>query len=108
MSFDPTFSVNKFNKKASTNSEDGEPILFDSLPTWEPPKEFIGNKNPLVSLYGLHRDNKKCSDCAYLLRKSSGARTYSKCERRGVTNGKATDHSMRFEACGLFKSSEHQ
>ena len=59
--------------------------------------------NPLVQKGGKFGDNKKCKTCKHLLRVNGGSRVFSKCEQRGVTHGSATDHSMYWDACKMYK-----
>lgn len=62
-----------------------------------------GNKNPLVRRYGLGPAGKKCLACDFGFFQSGGSRKFYKCRLRGVSNGQATDHSSRFDACAKFK-----
>jgi hypothetical protein len=63
-----------------------------------------GNKNPMVRKYGLGPKGKKCLDCEYGFFNSGNTKKFYKCKLRGVSNGQATDHSSRFQACSKFKT----
>ena len=72
--------------------------LFD-LPEPVKPAE---QPNPCVALYGPGPDGAKCRDCALL----AGIRhdtTWYKCRLRKNTHGAATDHKVRWPACGRFE-----
>lgn len=74
------------------------------LPGFENLPQDNINKNPMVRKHGELKINKKCKDCKFLLRVRGNTKVYSKCELRGVTSGKGTDHSMYWDACPFFKS----
>lgn len=57
--------------------------------------------NPMTRVYGLTPDT-TCHDCAHLVQGSRG-RKFMKCDRRKITHGAATDHRVRWPACGLWE-----
>jgi hypothetical protein len=57
--------------------------------------------NPMISKYGRGPDGAKCKNCRLLIAHQF-SRTYYKCQLRGDTRGPATDHRMRWDACGRF------
>jgi len=62
------------------------------------------NKNPMIGPFDTGLPEAKCKSCKYLLRVSTPSRRmFSKCELRGVTRGKGTDHSMYYDACLEYK-----
>jgi ribosomal protein L37AE/L43A len=72
----------------------------------EMPTRHLDSSNPMVRAYGFGPDGKKCKDCAFLLRDEYHNVTYFKCEKRGVTRGKGTDHRVRYEACSKFEQEQ--
>lgn len=58
--------------------------------------------NPMVRAHGPGPDGAICGDCRHLYAKRY-SRTYHKCELRGDTNGPATDHRVRWPACGRYE-----
>lgn len=76
--------------------------MFPELEEWKKQMEADprhGNKNPMVRKYGLGPTGKKCLTCKLGFFNAGGSRKFYKCRLRGVTNGQATDHSSRFQAC---------
>jgi hypothetical protein len=61
----------------------------------------------LQQMHRVHGRNKdhQCGECVHLLRMEKN-KAYFKCKEYGVSNGAATDWRMKFEACGLFKTSQ--
>ena len=86
---------------------------FDDLPQSQEFKDWHGNPiivpeklsspNPLVVLFGVGPQGKKCSECQHFLRLRYHDYTYRKCEVRGITHGKGTDHKASFDACKKFE-----
>jgi hypothetical protein len=58
--------------------------------------------NPMLGHCGLGPDGAKCATCVHLAR-IIYARTYYKCELRRNTHGPATDHRVRWPACGRYE-----
>ena len=62
--------------------------------------------NPMVQAFGF-RPSKKCKDCKHLFAKRF-AGTYYKCGLRLNSNGPATDHRVRWNACSKFEGGEER
>lgn len=58
--------------------------------------------NPCVRKFGRGPAGATCRGCARLITKEFHNRTYYKCELRGDTNGKATDHRVSWPACAKY------
>jgi hypothetical protein len=76
----------------------------------KPPTDWQGNElpvsdNPMVRRFGK-TEGKMCKDCKYLVRLYYHNKTYIKCDKRGITHGRATDHKVSFEACSKFEQEE--
>ena len=59
------------------------------------------NPNPMVRLFGLGPEGRRCKECAHLFGERF-ARVYWKCELRKNTGGAGTDHRLNWDACGKF------
>lgn len=70
-----------------------------------PIKKPIESDNPMVRLYGA-MEGMRCKECKFLIRLYYHNKTYIKCEKRGITHGKGTDHKVSFEACKKFEQEE--
>ena len=62
--------------------------------------------NPMVRKFGPDKKGRKCKDCKYLTMHECSKRYY-KCELRGVTHGKATDHGKYYPACSKIELEEN-
>jgi hypothetical protein len=83
-----------------------EPREPQPLKDWqgnEIPTPHLDSDNPMVRAYRFGPDGKKCKACKFLLRDYYHNVTYRKCEKRGVTRGKGTDHKVSFDACSKFE-----
>ena len=69
------------------------PALFP-LPPEEP--------NPCVRKYGAGPAGEKCKTCARLIQRDHHDARYYKCELRGDTHGRATDHRVGWNACAYY------
>ncbi len=58
----------------------------------------------MVKKYGPGPAGMTCSTCAFLERRGSPSRAYSKCTKYGVSHSEATDWSQRWAACALYQS----
>jgi hypothetical protein len=58
--------------------------------------------NPMVAAYGPGPEDRRCWDCAHLLRYQAGG-TWFKCDLRYNTGGAATDHRARWPTCARFE-----
>jgi len=58
--------------------------------------------NPCVYWYGKGPEGTKCKTCKKLVYKDRGKRYY-KCLERTITNGAASDHRVRWNACGKYE-----
>lgn len=58
--------------------------------------------NPCVATFGKVPAGRTCETCRHLIVKTFDKR-YWKCELRGNTDGSATDHRVRWPACGRFE-----
>jgi len=66
-------------------------------------KQGTLKSNPLIVVYGKGPAGAKCGDCVHFFRQGGVAGTYYKCELRRVTSGPATDHRVRWPACGKYE-----
>jgi hypothetical protein len=83
--------------------------LFDFNDQAQEMKALGGN--PMVSLCGVGPAGSRCKDCAFLVKRKCRDRVYRKCIKRGITQGRETDHKAKFDACGKYqhqKSATHQ
>ncbi len=72
-------------------------------PIEEKPLTFGVNGNPCIALYGPGADNQTCKGCVHLRYQSSANKRYWKCDLRKLTHGHATDHKVRWQACGRYE-----
>ncbi len=80
----------------------GEPIV--EVPPQVPQKPERGI-NPCLALYGPGPQGQTCKGCIhlrYLTSANPNARHW-KCDLRKVTHGAATDHKVRWPACGRYE-----
>lgn len=63
--------------------------------------EYLRDPNPCLALYGV-ASGEICRDCEHLVWYQRRKRFY-KCELRKITHGPATDHKVRWQACGAFE-----
>jgi hypothetical protein len=68
-----------------------------------PVREIPDSDNPMVRAYGFGPGGKKCKECKFFLRDKYHDYTYRKCEKRGITRGKGTDHKASFNVCSKFE-----
>lgn len=59
------------------------------------------NQNPLIALHGPGPQGAKCKTCAHL-RINQCSKRYYKCALRRISNSPATDHKVRWDACGKY------
>jgi hypothetical protein len=71
-------------------------------PQSEKPGKPDKKQNPCIAQYGPGPNGKTCDQCSRLVG-ICHARTYYKCRLRKVTNGPASDHSRRWQACAKFE-----
>lgn len=57
------------------------------------------NKNPMHDTYGPYGEDKKCRDCAQIVKR----RGYFKCWKRGTEGGHLSDHKLSWDACGCWQ-----
>lgn len=67
--------------------------------------EHWRDTNPVVRLLGKGPEGKRCKDCGHLFARKYN-KTYYKCALRRCTNGPATDHRVRWNACSKFVEAE--
>ena len=72
-------------------------ILFETRP------EVLHNKNPMVRIFGIDEQGRRCKACKRLFRFTPGANSYFKCELRPLTRGPASDHRANWQACAKFE-----
>lgn len=78
-------------------------IGWDDQPITIPEKNAIDKKsNPCIALYGPGPEGAKCKDCSLLGAIKHDA-TWYKCKLRNNTHGRASDHKVRWPACGKFQ-----
>lgn len=82
--------------------------LFDGAEHLAPPAESPKPANPCVSLYGRGPEGATCKGCLHLVSVNGGSRNFWKCDLRKITHGKATDHRVRWPACGRYEKAERQ
>ena len=58
--------------------------------------------NPCVWMFGKGPKGAKCKTCKHLICKHYSKRYY-KCDWRPKSNGPATDHRVRWNACGKYE-----
>jgi len=75
------------------------PWVGETAPKREEPKR---DENPCIALYGPGPEGKRCKDCLWIAGICK-SKTYYKCKLRENTHGKATDHKLRWPACGRFE-----
>lgn len=64
----------------------------------------IDDPNPMVIRHGRGPEGARCRTCRRTVPSRFGsARTYWKCERRGITHGQGTDHRLKWNACRLYE-----
>jgi hypothetical protein len=66
-------------------------------------KSRLKKVNPMVVKYGPGPVSRRCKHCFYLDKFSPGARSFWKCEARGITRSSATDHRANWETCSIYK-----
>ena len=61
--------------------------------------------NPCLALYGVGPENALCGSCTHCRYRPQRNPTvrYWKCDLRTLTNGRATDHKVRWQACGRYE-----
>lgn len=73
--------------------EDCKPIVVEQRNNFE---------NPMIRKHGVGPEA-TCKDCIHLVRPQHNTKVYRKCELRGITRGKGTDHKTSYKACSKFK-----
>lgn len=63
----------------------------------------LQSPNPMVRAFGFGPAEKNCQTCLHLVIHQPGQNRYYKCRLRGITNGPATDHRVRWPACGKYE-----
>jgi hypothetical protein len=61
--------------------------------------------NPMVGLHGVGPIDAICKTCQHL-EAWRYAKTYYKCGLRANSHGRATDHRVRWQACGKYESED--
>ena len=61
------------------------------------------NPNPCVRVFGPGPEGAKCKTCVHLTYHWSAGTRYYKCRQRKMTMGAATDHRLRWDACGKYE-----
>jgi hypothetical protein len=59
--------------------------------------------NPMIRAWGYGPEGKQCKNCKNLVIHGDHARNYWKCLLRRITNGPATDHRVKWTACGKYE-----
>lgn len=59
-------------------------------------------ENPLITVYGPGPEGAKCGSCVHLFVRSF-AKNYYKCDLRRDGAGPASDHRVRWPACGAYE-----
>jgi len=95
--------------KEHPQKEGGMSTLFDFEDQPEQPqtqalKDWSGN--PMIRAYDRGPEDKKCRDCAFLIRYKDRSKVYLKCEKRGITHGNLYQHRAKWEACSKFERSK--
>ena len=68
------------------------------------PKGLSARKtNPCLLLYGAGPESTTCATCTHLHALHMGG-TYYKCDLRRLSRSAATDHRMRWPACGKYEA----
>jgi hypothetical protein len=62
--------------------------------------------NPCVQVFGKGPDGAICKSCAYLFAHQPGNKRFYKCELRNFTHGAASDHKVRWPACGRYEAAK--
>lgn len=63
---------------------------------------YVAKANPLLAAYGSGPVGVTCGKCAHCRYPEGYVKRHWKCDLRKLTHGSATDHSVRFQACGRF------
>lgn len=77
------------------------PLVF-GMDTPETARQAARKTNPCLRVYGSGPDGAICKLCRHLIAKKFD-KTYYKCALRANTNGPATDHRVRWPACGRYE-----
>lgn len=62
----------------------------------------MNSTNPCIPVYGKGPDGKRCATCKHL-RVHQYANRYYKCDLRRMSASAATDHRVRWDACGKYE-----
>lgn len=94
------------------NSGIPQPILRDwqGNPMPVPAAALPPIGNPCIAPYGLGPVGALCADCVHLryaVERNPQARHY-KCDLRRLSHGAATDHKVRWTACGHYEKREEE
>ena len=79
---------------------DDDAVLF--VMDGEPCEPSSPEPNPCIHVYGPGPEGKKCKTCGHLVVREYGTRYY-KCDLRRDSRCSATDHRVRWSACGKYK-----
>lgn len=61
-----------------------------------------GDTNPCIAVFGPGPESAICKTCIHLFARRM-SKTYYKCDMRHVSRGPATDHKVRWPACGKYE-----
>jgi hypothetical protein len=59
--------------------------------------------NPMIAYFGRGPDGTRCKTCVHCRYPDGYGRRYYKCDLRRLTHGAATDHRVRWPACGRYE-----
>ena len=76
--------------------------MCDQLSAFEVPLYL--EPNPCVHLFGRGPEGAVCKTCSHLTTSNvRSRRTFYKCDQRRMSHGAATDHRVRWRACGRYE-----
>lgn len=58
--------------------------------------------NPCIAVFGTGPDGVRCATCSHLQARQYANRYY-KCDLRRISASTATDHRVRWDACGKYE-----
>jgi len=82
-----------------------EQLKFGEITRAEAEKQagIAHQENPCIAAYGRDPMGRTCKFCAHLYYKSYYPKRFYKCELRKDTNGRGTDHRVKWPACGRYE-----
>lgn len=60
--------------------------------------------NPMIAMFGKGPENVICKNCGHLFYNQPGRKKFYKCALRTFSRGAATDHKVKWPACGKYET----